>query len=207
MARNKKPTKTKKEKSGSKPRKEKAVSTVTPSSAAKIPGLGRLAENAAPKTSPSGPPGRIAAIGKFLLDAKDLEKIGKLAVSPGAETKLHILTKEAEAEVQSMLEQICTDETVVGSLIVGNDGLLIANRMPAGNDAEALGTWALGLCMNTEIVMQKMNQGEVHQIVCRTEKGYVVVANTSGGHIVTISNGKDTEALVPLMRAITQVFW
>jgi hypothetical protein len=50
-----------------------------------------------------------------------------------------------------------------------------------------------------------MGQERVYQIVARTLKGYVVIADFGGGLLVTVSDGKDTDALIPLMRAITQL--
>lgn len=169
----------------------------------KIAGVGRLDPRM--DTSADSGSGRIASIGKFLLDQKDLEKIGKLTGSDFNETKMRILTMEAAQELQTLLHHIGTQETVVGSVIVGHDGLLIANTMPSDIDAESIGVWALGLYMSTEMVIKKMGQDRVHQIVSRTPKGYVVIADFGGGLLVTVSDGKDTDTLIPLMRSITQL--
>ncbi|MGH9549374.1 MAG: roadblock/LC7 domain-containing protein [Terriglobales bacterium] len=149
--------------------------------------------------------GRIASIGKFLLDQKDLEKIGKVTTSDLSDTKMRILTMEAAQELQTLLQHIGAQETVVGSVIVGHDGLLIANTMPGDLDAESIGVWALGVYMNTEHVIKKMGQDRVHQIVSRTPKGYLVIADFGCGLLVTVSDGKDTDTLIPLMRSITQL--
>lgn len=169
----------------------------------KIAGVGRL-DSRTDTTADAGS-GRIASIGKFLLDQKDLEKIGKLTGSDLSETKMRILTMEAAQELQTLLQHIGTQETVIGSVIVGHDGLLIANTMPPDIDAESMGVWALGLYMSTEMVIKKMGQDRVHQIVSRTPKGYVVIADFGGGLLVTVSDGKDTDTLIPLMRSITQL--
>lgn len=129
----------------------------------KIAGVGRL-DSRTDTTADAGS-GRIASIGKFLLDQKDLEKIGKLTGSDLSETKMRILTMEAAQELQTLLQHIGTQETVIGSVIVGHDGLLIANTMPPDIDAESMGVWALGLYMSTEMVIKKMGQDRVHQIV------------------------------------------
>ena len=77
--------------------------------------------------------------------------------------------------------------------------------MPPDIDAESIGVWALGVYMSTEMVIKKMGQDRVHQIVCRTPKGYVIIADFGGGLLVTVSDGKDTDTLIPLMRSITQL--
>jgi predicted regulator of Ras-like GTPase activity (Roadblock/LC7/MglB family) len=181
----------------------KQFAEVVPMPPPKIAGVGRL-DPRVDTTADSGS-GRIASIGKFLLDQKDLEKIGKLTASDLSETKMRILTMEAAQELQTLLHHIGTQETVVGSVIVGHDGLLIANTMPPDIDAESIGVWALGVYMSTEMVIKKMGQDRVHQIVCRTPKGYVIIADFGGGLLVTVSDGKDTDTLIPLMRSITQL--
>lgn len=169
----------------------------------KIAGIGRL--DASGDQNQDAGSGRIASIGKFLLDQKDLDKIGKLTSSDLNEGKMRILTLEASQDLQSLLSQIGTQQGVIGSVIVGHDGLLIANTMPGDMDAESVGVWALGVYMNTEHVTKKMGHDRVHQVVSRTPRGYVVIADFGGGLLVTVTDGRDTDSLIPLMRTITQL--
>ncbi|MEZ4545761.1 MAG: roadblock/LC7 domain-containing protein [Cyanobacteriota/Melainabacteria group bacterium] len=168
----------------------------------KVEGIGKL--DASVDTNDSGS-GRIAAIGKFLLDQKDLEKLGKITEADQGEVKMRILTMEASADLQSLLKEIGAQEKVIGSVIVGHDGLLIANTMPEEVDAESMGVWALGVYMNTEHVTKKMGHDRVHQVVSRTPRGYVVIADFGGGLLVTITDGTETSTLIPLMRKITDL--
>jgi predicted regulator of Ras-like GTPase activity (Roadblock/LC7/MglB family) len=169
----------------------------------KIQGVGRL--DSRPDTSVDQGSGRIASIGKFLLDNKDLEKLGRLSESDLTGTSMRILTKDAAQELQQLLFHVGEQEGVIGSVIVGHDGLLIANTMPQDIDAESTGQWALGIYMNTTTSVKKIGQDRVHQIVGKTPRGYIVIADFGGGLLVTISQGKDTDALIPLMRSITQL--
>jgi predicted regulator of Ras-like GTPase activity (Roadblock/LC7/MglB family) len=169
----------------------------------KIEGIGRLdsrVDNSAEQGS-----GRIASIGKFLLDQKDLEKITKLTDSDLSDSSMRILTTEAAQELNTLLHHIGTLPSVVGSVIVGHDGLLIANTMPQDIEAESIGQWAMGIYMNTTDNIIKMNQKRVHQIVGKTPRGYIVIADFGGGLLVTISDGQETDTLIPLLRSITQL--
>jgi predicted regulator of Ras-like GTPase activity (Roadblock/LC7/MglB family) len=169
----------------------------------KIEGIGRLdsrVDNSAEQGS-----GRIASIGKFLLDQKDLEKITKLTDSDLSDSSMRILTTEAAQELNTLLHHIGTLPSVVGSVIVGHDGLLIANTMPPDIEAESIGQWAMGIYMNTTDNIIKMNQKRVHQIVGKTPRGYIVIADFGGGLLVTISDGQETDTLIPLLRSITQL--
>ena len=169
----------------------------------KIEGLGRL--DAKPDQGGDTGSGRIASIGKFLLDQKDLEKIGKLTASDLSDTKMKILTLEAASEIQGLLHHIGGTPDVVGSIIIGHDGLLIANTMPQDVEADSIGIWALAVYMNTETAIKKIGHNRVHQVVARTPRGFLVIADFGGGLLVTLSDGRDTDALIPLMRSITQV--
>jgi uncharacterized protein len=169
----------------------------------KIEGVGRL-DSRIDQNQDAGS-GRISSIGKFLLDKTDLEKIGKMSNSDLSDSSMKILTTEAAGELTALLHHISGQNSVVGSVIVGHDGLLIANTMPPEIEAESVGVWALGVYMNTEHVVKKMGQNRVHQIVSKTPKGYLVIADFGGGLLVTISDGKDTDTLIPLMRSITQL--
>jgi predicted regulator of Ras-like GTPase activity (Roadblock/LC7/MglB family) len=168
----------------------------------KIEGIGKLDASADVAETGSG---RIAAIGKFLLDQKDLEKLSKITAADQQDIKMRILTLEASEDLQTLLSEIGGQEKVIGSVIVGHDGLLIANTMPEEVDAESIGVWALGVYMNTEHVTKKMGHERVHQVVSRTPRGYVVIADFGGGLLVTITEGTDTDTLIPLMRKITDL--
>ncbi len=173
------------------------------SSRAKIPGVGRL-DSRSDIVSEAGS-GRIASIGKFLLDNKDLEKIGKITGSDLSESGLRTLSLEASQELKNLLKQIDSLQGVIGTAIIGHDGLMIANTMPADTDAESLGVWAMGVYMGTTHVIDKLGNDRVRQIVSRTDRGYLVIANFGAGLLITLTNPLLIDNLLPLMRTITQL--
>jgi predicted regulator of Ras-like GTPase activity (Roadblock/LC7/MglB family) len=170
---------------------------------ARVEGVGRLATHA--DTSSEAGSGKIASIGKFLLDQQDLSKIGNIAAADLSDSKMRILTLEAAQELQNLLSHIQQQPGVVGSVIVGHDGILIANSMPQDLEAESIGVWALGVYLNTDTTIKRMGHNHVHQAVCRTPRGYLIIADFGGGILVTLSDGAETERLIPLMRSITQL--
>jgi predicted regulator of Ras-like GTPase activity (Roadblock/LC7/MglB family) len=169
----------------------------------KIEGVGRL--DSRPDTTSDVGSGRISSIGKFLLDGKDLEKIGKITSADLSDTTMRILTMEAAGELQTLLQHVGSQPGVVGSVIVGNDGLLIANTMPAEIDGEQVGVWSLAVYMNTQNAAKKLGNDRVYQIVSKTPRGYLIIADFGSGLLVTISDARETDALVQLMRIITQL--
>jgi predicted regulator of Ras-like GTPase activity (Roadblock/LC7/MglB family) len=169
----------------------------------KVEGVGRLDSRA--DTTAEQSSGRIASIGKFLLDQKDLEKIGNITEADLSDSSMRILTIDAASELQQLLQHIGQQRSVIGSVIIGHDGLLIANTLPPDFDAESMGQFALGIYMNTSTSVTKLGHDHVHQFVGRTPRGYIVIADFGGGLLVTISEGSETDSLIPLMRSITQL--
>jgi len=169
----------------------------------KIAGVGKLDSRGEVAGDPGS--GRIASIGKFLLDNKDLEKIGKLTAIDLSESKMRTLTVEAYEELKNLLNQIDAQEGVTGTVIVGHDGLLIANTVPLEMDPESLGVWALGVFMGTAHVVEKLGDDNVRQIVSQTNQGYLIIANFGAGLLVTLTNPIMLDKLLPLMRTITQL--
>jgi predicted regulator of Ras-like GTPase activity (Roadblock/LC7/MglB family) len=169
----------------------------------KIEGLGRL--DARIDTTNEAGSGRIASIGKFLLDGKDLEKIGKITSSDPSDTKMRILTPEGAAELNSILQHVGAHPGVLGSVIIGHDGLLIVNNMPPEMDAEYFGVMAYTVFMSTTHATAKMGSQRVEQIVSKTPLGYLVIANFGNGLLVTASDVQVIEGLIPLLRSITQL--
>lgn len=168
----------------------------------KVEGISRLSR----EESVSEPtPGKINAIGKFLLDQQDFAKIGRLTEQDLSDTKVRVLTHEASDEINRLLEHIANQPGVVGSVIVGHDGILIANSLPKEQDPETIGIFSLGIYINTTNTSKKMGHNHLHQLVCRTAIGYLVIADFGGGILVTVSNALETDKLIPLMRSITQL--
>jgi len=169
----------------------------------KISGVGKLDTRGEALVDPGS--GRIASIGKFLLDNKDLEKIGKITASDLSDSKMRTLTVEANEELKNLLRQIDAQEGVTGTVIVGHDGLLIANTMSPDLDPESIGVWALGVYMGTAHVVEKLGDDNVRQIVSQTNQGYLIIANFGAGLLVTLTSPIMLDKLLPLMRTITQL--
>jgi predicted regulator of Ras-like GTPase activity (Roadblock/LC7/MglB family) len=169
----------------------------------KLEGIGRLAKE---DPGPEPTSGKIAQIGKFLLDSSDFNKLGNLASTTDLpDAKVRVLTLEAADEINKLLNHIATQPGVVGSVIVGHDGILIASNLPPEVDPESVGIWSLGIYVNTLNSTKKLGHNHLHQLVARSRMGYLVVADFGGGILVTVSNGQETDKLIPLMRSITQL--
>jgi predicted regulator of Ras-like GTPase activity (Roadblock/LC7/MglB family) len=179
------------------------IRTLAEIPAPKVEGVSRLSRE--PEQQVEATPGKINAIGKFLLDQQDLQKLGNLTTADLSDGKVRVLTHEASDEINKLLEHIAQQPNVVGSVIVGHDGILIANSLPKEHDPETIGILSLGIYVNTTNIAKKMGHNHLHQLVSRTPHGYLVIADFGGGILVCVSNGQDTDKLIPLMRSITQL--
>lgn len=180
-----------------------ALETGTIAKPPRIDGISRL--SAATENAQDTGSGKISSIGKFLLDQQDQIQLGKLTQQDLAESKVRVLTLEAADEIYKLLNHIATLPGVLGSCIVGHDGIPIANNLPQEYDPETVGALSLGIYVNTTNTIRKMSHNHLHQMVARTLYGFLIIADFGGGILVTVSNATHTEQLIPLMRSITQL--
>jgi predicted regulator of Ras-like GTPase activity (Roadblock/LC7/MglB family) len=110
-----------------------------------------------------------------------------------------LLTDEAIEELTQLLQHIAGQKDVVGCLVMGYDGLLIASVLPPSFDAESIGLFALGIYMNTSTTATKIGHKHITQIVAKTNRGYVVIGDFGGGLLTIISDDSETVPCVPLM--------
>ena len=180
-----------------------ALETGTISKPPNIAGISRL--SAATENDQGPGTGKIASIGKFLLDQQDQQQLGKLTQQGFAETKIRVLTQEAADEIYKLLNHIATLPGVIGSCIVGHDGIPIANNLPQEYDPETVGALSLGIYVNTTTSIRRMAHNHLHQLAAKTQNGFLFIADFGGGILITVSNGQKTDALIVLMRSITQL--
>lgn len=167
-----------------------------------ISGISKLASST--ETSEATGAGKIQ-IAKFLLDQQDQQLLGKLTQQDLAESKVRVLTLEAADEIYKLLNHLSTLPGVLGSCIVGHDGIPIANNLPQEYDPEIIGALSLGIYVNTTNTIRRMSHNHLHQMVARTVYGLLIVADFGGGILITVSSATSTEQLIPLMRSITML--
>jgi len=149
--------------------------------------------------------GRIAAVGRFLLDQSDIAKITYL-VSNQAMHKSNVrrLTLQAAENLDKLLQKINLKPKVVGSCVIGRDGFLLASTLPK-EDVESFGMRSLAFHLSASIASKKIGDEEVRQSLMRSTQGYIIIFDFSGGILVTVTNEKDTAKSVKLMEKIKKL--
>ncbi len=154
---------------------------------------------------PNVPQGTIKSVGKFLLHDGTRERIAEMLNEGTISGRLKVLTAEASSEINGVLKSLEEYEGVIGSLIVGYDGMTLASTLPQSLDSELISAWALMSYISTSEVSGSIGYGRVYQIASRTSTGYVLLADFGQALLVTLCNNPASDALVPLMRKVMEL--
>jgi len=150
--------------------------------------------------------GRIAHIGKFLIDRRDAETIERFIANGAAGLAgMQILSLEAVAKLQAALKKVDKHVGVVGSCIIGRDGLLRVSSMPADYDAESLGTCALAVYLTAANTSGTMARGKIEQIIVRSQKGYMVIVEMGEQILICMTEAMEPAQLAKLVKKIVTV--
>lgn len=161
-------------------------------------GIGRLAPlKDLPDSSSSG---RIASIGKFLLDNRDIEKIQKLTWGGPPSAGWHSLSEEADIELKSILKPLDSSKQILGSVIIGTDNIVIAHTLPMATEAELVAVFSLASHLNVQNTLKMLNKQKLQQTVMKTSKNYLLSSRFSFGLLVSLCQVTTAEELSSLMR-------
>jgi predicted regulator of Ras-like GTPase activity (Roadblock/LC7/MglB family) len=80
-------------------------------------------------------------------------------------------------------------------VIIGTDGVLVASNIPSEQKTENVGI----IYNNAADAVKRMGYDRLHQLVCRTDQGFVVVYNLDDCVLATISNAHESKSLMRLM--------
>ncbi len=130
--------------------------------------FGRLSMKASGQAAPAGPVGTMKTIGKLLIDSQDIDNIIKRAESGEIAINLpsaRVISAAHGEGIQTLLQTIDNYQGVVGSLLVGSDGLVIASTLDNNTDRESTGALAHGLLGNTNLAMLRLDLGNLEQMM------------------------------------------
>ena len=130
----------------------------------------------------------LLSIGKLLVDQGTLEQIIKTAEKGGGNlTTTKIISAIKGQSLDILLSDINRIEGVMGSLIVGKDGLVIASTMPTDIDKDLVGALTSSIFSNVDIQTKRMQRGLLKRMVLDTNNGLAVLAEVEMGTLVVFS--------------------
>ena len=175
--------------------------------AEKIKEFGKLSATAAKQEVPTGEGGAMKAIGRQLIDVQAVENIIKAGekrekIGSGLTTARVISAARGEG-IKTLLSQIDTFPGVIGSLIVGHDGLVIASTLQSGIDKDMMGALCTAIHSHTDVAAKKCDQGKLNQIVFLSEDmKLTVMTGVAVGILAVFVDNCDLPAVDGLLGAI-----
>lgn len=160
-----------------------------------VEGIARLAPL---KDVPSS--GRIASIGKFLLDSRDIEKIQKITSGDLSLTGWHTLSAKAASELERILKPLDSCKQVLGSVIIGTNNLVISHTLPVAAEAELVAVFSFACHLNVQATLRMLSKKEIHQTVLKTSQNYLLTSRFAFGLLVSLCKMTTVEELSSLMR-------
>lgn len=168
--------------------------------------FGKLSVQAA-KQDTGGGDGAMKTIGKQLIDVQAVENIIKSGekrekIGSGMTTARVISAARGEG-IKTLLSKIDTYEGVIGSLIVGHDGMVIASTLQGGTDKDVMGALATAIHSHLDVAVKKMDKGKLQQcvFVCSGDK-VTVMTSVAVGILAVFVDNAGVEKVDGLLQAI-----
>lgn len=90
--------------------------------------------------------------------------------------------------MERILAELNKTSDVLGSFIVGQDGILVASDISTEMDGEILGALAATVVQATKRMAQKLDQGNVRGIVLETDKDKLFFQKSKAGFLVVVTS-------------------
>jgi predicted regulator of Ras-like GTPase activity (Roadblock/LC7/MglB family) len=154
-------------------------------------------------------PGYQMSVGNLVLcEFVGFESFGPLfscaARNVNGEDGVKIISMEASGELRKLLGTLNECPGVIGSLIVGDDGLIIASILPSSVDAELLASVATMLNSQSEHFVKSIGRDRLFQIVLQTERSRLILADFGGGILIVVMEG-GAISMFPTIRRVTKL--
>ncbi|MBC7472722.1 MAG: roadblock/LC7 domain-containing protein [Candidatus Sericytochromatia bacterium] len=155
------------------------------------------------KKSASG----VISIGKMLVDQSALEEIIKKAEKGGKAglTTTQVITAVKGRSLDTLLVDIDNIDGIMGSIIVGKDGLVIANTMPSQVDKDLVGALTSSLFTNIDGQVKKLKKGNLKRLTVETAIGTYILTEIEMGTLVVFTSDNKKINLTNVFKAITTV--
>lgn len=149
----------------------------------------------------------VISIGKMLVDQNALEEIIKKAEKGGKAglTTTQVITAVKGRSLDTLLVDINNVSGILGSIIVGKDGLVIANTMPENVDKDLVGALTSSLFTNIDNQVKKMKKGNLKRLTVETSSGLYILTEIEMGTLVVFGKEEQKVNLSDIYKSITAV--
>ena len=108
------------------------------------------------------------------------------------------------AEIQSLLANLNGKHGILGCLLVGGDGSVVASSLPPDTDIGTLGALSATLFANNDVSLQRMNRGALAQMTLLTDQGILHFCQVDGHFLVCLTAKGQRINLEGLIRSIEE---
>lgn len=143
----------------------------------------------------------------MLVDQNALEEIIKKAEKGGKAglTTTQVITAVKGRSLDTLLVDINNVQGILGSIIVGKDGLVIANTMPENIDKDLVGALTSSLFTNIDTQIKKLKKGNLKRLTVETLSGLYILTEIEMGTLVVFGVDGQKVNLSDIYKAITAV--
>lgn len=113
-----------------------------------------------------------------------------------------MFTFEAARELNEILKPIADCPKVLGYVVCGYDGMIIANTLSAEFDPETVAGCALVSYMNSHAIMKVLGFSKIKQSISLTTGGYLILADFGRGLLSVLVEELATNSLASLSEEI-----
>ncbi len=154
----------------------------------------------------TGSNGKIAQLGKFLIDARDMEKLSNLVLkSDSAVSGIDIISLEDAKSYSNLLQKIDRQPGVIGSCIIGRDFYIRASTLPDDYDPEPFGINGLVAFLSAKENDRLVEFYRDGQVLFLCDLGHLLILEFAGGILITLSKERDLLKLVKLAHKIARL--
>ncbi len=168
--------------------------------------FGRLSAGSAAAGQAGQDTGTIKAIGRQLIDVQAVENIikaGEKREKMGAGlTTARVISAARGEGIKALLTKIDNFPGVAGSLIVGNDGLVIASTLTGGLDKDLLGALCNAMHSHSDLAGKKLQMGKLRQIIFHTHDRMTILTGVAVGVLAVFVENRDLTQVDSLLTAI-----
>ena len=154
----------------------------------------------------SGQDGAIKAIGRQLIDVQAVENIikaGEKREKMGAGlTTARVISAARGEGIKALLTKIDCHQGVAGSLIVGNDGLVIASTLHGTLDKDLAGALCNAMHSHADLASKKIQMGKLKQIIFHAEGKCTILTGVAVGVLAVFVDDNDYAQIDSLLNAI-----
>ena len=120
------------------------------------------------------------------------------------EEGLKIISIEASGELRRLLGTLNECPGVIGSQVIGHDGLIIASTLPSFVDAELLTSVTTMLYSKSEHFVRSIEGDRLFQLILQTSGCRLILADFGGGILIVVMEG-GAISMFPTIRGVTKL--